>query len=307
MLTITRPLRKKTLEFPFTEILLLLVALCWGTSYGLTQSALLYSAVLPFIAVRFSMTTLCLLPVVIRDFRRGMNRDWKVSIPTGLVLSAIFFCEVFGVFYTSAAKAAFLISLTVVLTAIAEAGINKQRVSRVLVMLTVCSVLGVLLLTGYQGVSFSFNSGDYLILSAAILRALMTTLTRQLTKGKIITTATLTALQSGIVALMAIVTSLLSMPVSALKLPTEPEFWLTVVYLVLCCTLFAFYVQNDALRKISPTRVALLMGSEPLFGALFAIFWLQESLSWSQWLGGIMILFSVIMTSVKGNQTSAQT
>ncbi|WP_262270960.1 hypothetical protein [Microvirga sp. HBU65207] len=32
----------------------------------------------------------------------------------------------------------------------------------------------------------------------------------------------------------------------------------------------AFYVQNAAIRGSTPTRVGLLMGTEPLFGLLFA-------------------------------------
>ncbi|POF53494.1 DMT family transporter, partial [Vibrio vulnificus] len=70
---------------------------------------------------------------------------------------------------------------------------------------------------------------------------------------------------------------------------------------VLFCTLFAFYVQNYAVRRTSPTRVSLLMGSEPLFGAIFAMVWLQESLTSLQLLGGALILFSVIVTSTRDN------
>ena len=74
-----------------------------------------------------------------------------------------------------------------------------------------------------------------------------------------------------------------------------------MAYLVLFCTLFAFYVQNYAVRRTSPTRVSLLMGSEPLFGAIFAMVWLQESLTALQLLGGALILFSVIVTSTRDN------
>jgi drug/metabolite transporter (DMT)-like permease len=51
-------------------------------------------------------------------------------------------------------------------------------------------------------------------------------------------------------------------------LPAAPRFWGNIVYLVLFATLFAFFAQNYALRRTSPSRVALLTGSEPVFGAL---------------------------------------
>lgn len=210
-----------------------------------------------------------------------------------------FFCEVFGVSQTSASNAAFLISLTVILTAFAELIINKKRVSNTLLGLTVCSVVGVLLLTSEQGIEFSLNTGDYFILTAALLRALMVTLTKRFTEGKEITTSTLTSLQSLVVASCAIVGAVAFLPASEFVLPTSTEFWITVAYLVLFCTLFAFYVQNYAVRRTSPTRVSLLMGSEPLFGAIFAMVWLQETLSVTQLAGGALILFSVIVTSTR--------
>ncbi|MCG9581352.1 DMT family transporter [Vibrio tubiashii] len=299
MTTATGQLKKGSFKFPLTESLLLLVAVFWGTSYGLTKSALVYTSVLVFISIRFSITFLCMLPVVIRDFRRGLNKDWKIAIPTGFILSAIFFCEVFGVSQTSASNAAFLISLSVILTAFAELIINKKRVSNTLWGLTLCSVVGVLLLTSNQGIELSLNTGDYFILGAALLRALMVTLTKRFTEGKEITTSTLTSLQSLVVAGVAIFAAMAYLPASELVIPTSTEFWITVAYLVLFCTLFAFYVQNYAVRRTSPTRVSLLMGSEPLFGAIFAMVWLQESLSLLQVVGGALILFSVIVTSTK--------
>ncbi|WP_333002155.1 DMT family transporter [Vibrio coralliilyticus] len=299
MTTAANSLKKGNVRFPVTESLLLLVAIFWGTSYGLTKSALAYTSVLVFISIRFSITFLCLLPVVIRDFRRGLNKDWKIAIPTGFILSAIFFCEVFGVSQTSASNAAFLISLSVIQTAFAELLINKKKVSNTLWGLTACSVAGVLLLTSEESVEFSLNSGDYFILTAALLRALMVTMTKRFTEGKVITTSTLTSLQSLVVALVAIVCAVTYLPTSEFVVPASWEFWLTIFYLVLFCTLFAFYVQNYAVRRTSPTRVSLLMGSEPLFGALFAMAWLQESFTTVQVIGGVLILFSVVITSTK--------
>nr|WP_262266509.1 MULTISPECIES: DMT family transporter [unclassified Microvirga] len=48
------------------------------------------------------------------------------------------------------------------------------------------------------------------------------------------------------------------------------QFWASVAFLSLLCTIAAFYVQNAAIRGSTPTRVGLLMGTEPLFGLLFA-------------------------------------
>lgn len=292
--TLTKPTR-----LPKTELLLLLVAIFWGTSYGLTKHALIFSSVLVFLVIRFSLTFLSLLPFAVRDFQRGLNKDWHTAIPTGFILSAIFFCEVYGVFQTSASNAAFLISLSVILTAFAEFFINKQKISWQLLVLALWSVVGVYLLTQNQQTQWSLNTGDYFILAAALLRALMVTATKRLTEGKQISTTTLTCIQSFIVASCALVIAMITLPMAEIALPQQLDFWAILAYLVLFCTLFAFYVQNHAVRNISPTKASLLMGSEPLFGALFAMLWLNEQLSLLQMLGGALILISVLLTSIR--------
>ncbi|WPC72421.1 DMT family transporter [Vibrio porteresiae] len=297
MTTLTLP-NNERFKLPTSELLLLLVAIFWGTSYGLTKSALIYTSVLSFLILRFTTTFLCMLPIVIQDFRHGRNRDWPVTIPTGLLLAAIFFCEVFGVSKTSASNAAFLISLSLIFTALLELLITKQSVSKSLLALVSTSVIGVALLTEIVSSKFSFNQGDMIILGGAMLRALMTILTKRVVDTKQVTTATLTAFQSLTVALVALFVALIFNSTQPFHIPTAPHFWLTLAYLVICCTLCAFYIQNHALRKTTPTRVALLMGSEPLFGALFAAIWLQEWLSLTQMIGAGLILMSVVLTSL---------
>ncbi|WP_417553790.1 EamA family transporter [Marinomonas fungiae] len=62
--------------FGWTECMLLLVAIFWGTSYGLTKDALMYVGVFSFVGIRFGLTFLMLLPVLVRDFKQGKNQDW---------------------------------------------------------------------------------------------------------------------------------------------------------------------------------------------------------------------------------------
>jgi drug/metabolite transporter (DMT)-like permease len=84
-------------------------------------------------------------------------------------------------------------------------------------------------------------------------------------------------------------------------------FWTSVAWLVLACTLFAFFVQNYAVRRSSPTRVALLMGSEPAFGALFACIWLGERLSAAAWSGGALIVIASLLATVQWKRADAAT
>ena len=148
------------------------------------------------------------------------------------------------------------------------------------------------------GITGSMGWGDALMLGAAVLRAFTICKTSQLTRHSSATALQLTAVQSGVITLGAVLLALLS-PAGLPALPIEPAFWQATVYLVLGCTMFAFFAQNWALKHSSPSRVALLTSSEPAFGALFAVLWLGESLSVMGWMGGGLMVLAALWTSLR--------
>ena len=289
MYALSRPLPVRLLHG--SDLLLLLVAMVWGTSYGVAKQALVFYPVLGFLAARFCITFLLLAPQL-----RGAGRAaWRPGLPLGLVLLAIFLCETYGVAHTSASNAAFLISLCVVLTPFVEWLLLGRRPDARLWPAVALSLLGTWLLSG--GVEATFNLGDGLLLAAALLRAVQVCLTSRSSIGREVPVLALTAVQTGVVGFGCLLLGLL-LPGGLPALPTAPAFWAGTLYLVLFATLFAFFVQNRALGSSSPTRVSLLMGSEPLFGALFAVFWLGEALSFAAWLGGLLIVAATLWASL---------
>ncbi|MGL4994823.1 MAG: EamA family transporter, partial [Deefgea sp.] len=114
-------------RLPLPELMLFAVALVWGCSYGVAKIALIYYPVLGFLALRFGLTFVLLLPSL-RDFRSAeVVNALRIGLPLGAILLAIFLCETYGIAQTSAANAAFLISLCIVLTPLVEWLRLKQR------------------------------------------------------------------------------------------------------------------------------------------------------------------------------------
>lgn len=284
---------------PTAEILLLLVAIIWGTSYGIAKEALLYISVLGFLTIRFGLSALLLLPFVWMEWRKNATTDWKYALPTGVILLAIFIAETYGITQTTASNAAFLISLCLLFTPFIEWLVFRQRPSRQVFNMAGLSLLGVLLLTINTDHQLSLNSGDAYILLAALLRGCMVVATKKLLQGKTISSLLVTAIQSSVVFVGALLLLLLSEPFSIETLPTESTFWWLILYVVFFCTIFAFFAQNYGVRKTSATRASILMGSEPAFGAMFAMVWLGESLSLLQLTGGVLIVIATLLASIK--------
>jgi len=294
--TSTLPPTQSARLLRLSDLALLGVAMVWGTSYGVAKGALAFYPVLGFLAVRFILTFALLLPALLRATSRQRADALRAGGPLGALMLGIFLCETFGVAHTQASNAALLISLCVVFTPFVEWWLLGRRPARAVFAFAGISLLGAALLGG--GLAGQFGLGDGLMLAAAVLRALTVCLTSRLTRQSSAPALALTAVQAGVIGFGSLLLAL-CLPGGLPPLPADSAFWLASAYLVLGCTVFAFFAQNWALRHTAPSRVALLTSSEPAFGALFAVLWLGEGLGAAGWLGGALIVAAALWTAAR--------
>ncbi|MGQ5524023.1 DMT family transporter [Chitinimonas sp. PSY-7] len=270
-----------------SDFLLLMVAMVWGTSYGVAKGALVFYPVLGFLAVRFVLTFFLLQPLFLRAERTQQRDAIRTGLPLGGLILCIFLCETYGLASTQASNAAFLISLCVVFTPFVEWWQLGNRPARSVFVFAAISLLGAVMLSG--------GMGDGLMLAAAVLRAITVCQTSKLTRTSTAPALLLTTVQAAVIGFGSMLLATLT-PTGLPPLPTDSAFWFASLYLVFGCTLFAFIAQNWALRHSTPSRFALLTSSEPVFGALFAVLWLGETLSLTAWIGGGLIMLASLWT-----------
>jgi drug/metabolite transporter (DMT)-like permease len=275
------------------ETLLLLVAVIWGGSYSAAKIATTELPVLQFLFLRFGLTFLMLLPALRGLAVSGWPAALRGASLLGANLLAIFICETFGVSLTTASNAAFLISLCVAFTPLCEWWLLKEKPSISTFAAATVSLLGAGLLAFQHGSHGSVLAwGDLLMVVAAFLRGVMVCLTRRHGMRHGLPALTMTAVQMGVMTLGSALLMLVVQGPVWTSLPVSLRFWSAMAFLVLLCTLLAFFAQNYAASRTSPSRVALLMGSEPLWGALIAVIWLGDRLTLRGWIGGLLIVAS---------------
>lgn len=274
------------------EWLLLLVAVIWGGSYSAAKIATGQMPVLQFLVLRFGLTFLILLPAL-----RGLAvASWPAALAgasmLGINLLAIFVCETFGVSLTTASNAAFLISLCVAFAPLCEWWLLDSKPGGVVLAAAGLSLLGAGLLAFQHGGTAGLSWGDGLMVLAAFLRGVMVCLTRRQGQRHGLHALTVTAVQMGVMTSGSAILMLTLHGTAWPALPRNASFWSAMAFLVLLCTLFAFFVQNHAASRTSPSRVTLLMGSEPMWGALIAVLWMGERMTLQGWIGGLLIVAS---------------
>lgn len=275
-----------------TDLPVLLVAVVWGASYLAAKGITTTSTVVAVLVLRFVVVLPVLTVAGWRRLRALSAAQWRGAGLLGLVLSGIFLVETYGVVHTSATNAGLIISLTMIFTPLAEAAVTRVRPPRAFLAAAALSVAGVVLLT--QGGGFTSPSvGDLLMLVAALARTLHVLMMARIKSVQAADSLSLTTVQLGsAVAVFAVLAAVPGTGASPWTVAAGfgVREWGGLLFLSVFCTLFAFFVQMWSVRRTSPSRVSLLLGTEPLWAAAAGIAIGGERLSALGVLGAVLVL-----------------
>ena len=282
------------------DVALLAVAVVWGSSYLAAKEVATTESVFGFLVIRFALAAIGLVVVLGTRLRRINRAEIVLGGLFGTILAVIFTLETFGLTMTSASNAGLIISLTIVMTPLLQRWIHGTRLPATFYGASVVAVLGVGLLTQRAGYARP-GVGDVLILLAAAARAahviVMAHFSRAHLSGAQFSGAR--SLNPGRVTLVQICVCLAVFSIAAhgtgrgagdVAAHLSRHGWLITAYLALVCTVFAFVIQAWAVRRTSPARVSLLLGTEPLWAAALGILVAGDPLSLVGVVGAVLVL-----------------
>ncbi|MET9681194.1 DMT family transporter [Streptomyces coeruleorubidus] len=274
------------------DLPVLLVAVVWGSSYLAAKGVTTTQTVLAVLVLRFAVVLPVLVVAGWRRLRALSAAQVRGAGLLGLILAGIFLLETYGVVHTSATNAGLIISLTMVFTPLAESRVRGTRLPGSFMAAAGLSVLGVALLT--QGAGFSAPSGgDLLMLGAAVVRTVHVLAMARMESVRDADALSLTTVQLGSAVVVFAVLSALP-GTGASPWAAAADFgagdWAGLLYLSVFCTLFAFFVQMWAVRRTSPSRVSLLLGTEPVWAAAVGIALAGDRPGWLGLVGAVLVL-----------------
>lgn len=272
------------------DLPVLLVAVVWGSSFLAVQQVAEPGTVVAMLVLRFGLVLPLLGAVAWRALRRLSRAEWLGGAALGLALSGIFLLETYGAVHTSATNAGLIISLAMVLTPLGESALSRTAPPRAFLAAAGLAVLGVALLTVDGGLRPP-ALGDLLVLGAALVRSAYVLATARLRAVRDADTLAVTWVQLAVAtAVFAAVAPAVGPSPWAVAAAYGPAQWAWLLHLSLFCTLFAFFVQMWAVRATSPSRVSLLLGTEPLWAAVFGITIAGNRMGLLAVVGGALVL-----------------
>ena len=274
------------------NICMFIATIFFGMTYVLTKICLNYSTELHIISFRFSIAFIISLIFLYKNIFPIKIKELLYSFILGMILFLVFIAMTIGVKYTTATNASFLISLSVIFIPFFSWIFNKEKLKKNIFVVIFIALIGIILLTLDK--NLQFHIGDILCLICAILFTFHVILTERIVKNN--NPVALSVLQFAWVSLFSF---LLQYPIENFVIPKNKIFWLSMVLLGVFCTAFGYIVQTIAQKNLSSTVVGFILSLEPVFSGIFGYFFLNEYLSFQQYIGAFLLLISVIYVSVK--------
>lgn len=274
------------------EILMLITALMWGSGFIGMDIGLEYLTVLQLMAGRFTVAAI-ILCIVFRKKLALISRAvlWKGAV-LGSILFLAFVIQTYGLLYTTPSKNAFLTALNVIFVPLLAYIIYKRRFDRFEISAAVIALIGIGFLS-LQG-SMTMNIGDMLSILCALAFAFDIFYTNVFVKKE--DALALTIVQFITAAFLSVVTAAM---LGELTLDVPAEGMYAILYLAVFCTVIAYVCQNVGMQYANPTKSAIILSTEALFGTILSVIILHELLTGRMMIGCILIFAAILLAEIK--------
>lgn len=276
------------------DFLILMITLCWGSSYIFMKLGLNSIEEFNLIALRCGFAFLLSAALFHKSLRHTDLKTLKYAALLGLLLFGVFTGIMFGLKTTTTSNAGFLISLTVIFVPLIYVTVFKKKLKLSLVIGVCLAIIGIGFLT--LNSELRIYPGDFLCIMGALLYAIHILITDS--AAKTTNTLNLGILQLGFAGAYGLFFSFLF---ETPKLPNTSEGWVAVLVLSIVCSAFGYVVQPLAQKYTTPIRTGLIFSLEPLFAALFGFVFINEILPFKGYIGAALVLLGVLVSGWHGS------
>ena len=280
----------------YSEMALLFITLIWGLGFPITKLAVNSGFGPNTIMVGRFLTAAILLGIIYFRKLKKINKQVIIfgSI-TGVFLFLGFFFQTLGSVYTTASKNGFITQLNIVFVPFIYFVFIRKKLTIYNIVSVIIAIIGLFLLMYNPNDFTMINIGDFYTFICAIMVAFNVVTGSYFQKKYDFDPAIFVFVNI----IMAAIFSVIAM-VFFEDLPTLPlkAYW-PLLFLGVLNTALGFLVQSYALKYSEPTKVSLIVTLESVFAVIGAILLLNEEITASIIIGGLLIVTGVIVSETK--------
>lgn len=287
------------------ELLLLITAIIWGTSFISQKVAMDYVQPFTFGASRFLLGACGLVAVIMIFDKLSEKQAQKTGIPLkkysnkdlvigGVLCGAALFVgaslQQWGIVETTAGKAGFITALYIVIVPLLGLFMHK-RVSKLTWAGVVVAIIGLYLLTIKQG--FDIQRGDAIVLMGTLFWALQIVVVDKFVDR--VDGLKLSCAQFVTAGIMSAIAALI------FETPTLGNILACsgpIIYTAFMVVGVAYTFQILGQKSTPPTVAAIIMSLESVFAVISGVIMLGETMKGREIFGCVLVFAAVIMTQI---------
>ncbi|HLT55543.1 MAG TPA: DMT family transporter [Bacillota bacterium] len=244
---------------------------------------------------RLLFAVLIMIPFIwmkyIDELKHISKKNWILSVLAGLSLAIHFILWFESLNYTSVASSTVLVTMQPIFAFIGTYFLFGERFSPGTIISLIIALLGSIIISwGDFQISGSALFGDMLALLGAVSVTVYFLLGQELRKNLSLMTYTFIVYSVSTLALVAY-NVLLQNPFIGFP----GSHWYVFLGLAIIPTFLGHSLFNWALKWVSSSTISMAIVFEPVGAAILAYWILSENITWSQVLGGSIVIFGLLL------------
>ncbi|WP_354471834.1 DMT family transporter [Lysinibacillus parviboronicapiens] len=271
--------------------LMLLVSLLWGGNFVVTKSLVDHASPLTLTSLRWIIAVALLLPIVWWKEKRLLPpRDAILPLflmgITGVVCFNIF--QLLALERTTSTNVGLISTLNTISISVFSFVFLREKINILQALSMLLSLFGVLLVLSKGNInlllSFHVNLGDLWMMTAVCVWGIYSVCSKWAMKT---TSPLMSTLYAGIFGLLI----LLPFNLRDFTLNNvNHSFILSLLYTGIISTVVCMVLWNIGIQKLGTTTSGIFLNFNPIFTALLAFLFIGESITWTQGIGGLVVI-----------------
>ncbi len=275
------------------DVLLLLVAVAWGSTFVVVQTAVDETPVYTFLFWRFFSAAVLMGLISFKQMAAWNKEVVKAGMLLGLFMFLGYAFQTFALTYTYSSTVGFITGLSVIIVPFGSYLVFKHKASVFSLGGALIAAIGLYFLTLNSEIGFSW--GEFYAFICAIMFALHIVFTGHLSRKHNV--YLLVTLQFFTVALCSLIGGFISEG-SIVPPIVDKTFIDAIAITVIFATIFAFWVQTAMQRFTTAAKTAIIFTMEPVSAGVFGYLFANEILSFSQLCGAGLILLGMLLAEI---------
>lgn len=274
--------------------MLLVVTFFWGVTFPVIKISLEYMNPVVFLILRFSISSLVMLPLIARSRSLRQRNDIIRGFSAGFLLFLGYFLQTAGLQYTSSSQSGIITGIYVVLLPLVSYVYLRKFPARVEVVASFLAFGGLIIMSAGSIANPSYFLGDMLTIISAVAYTFQIAYVSKYSAG--LDTGVFTFYQLLSVALF----SSLFLPFYLSGVSVNGFVIFTLFFTAILAGVLAIFITNRSLAYVEPTAAGVIFVGEPVFAAMASVIIIGTPLGIYTLIGGSIMVLAMFITSFGG-------